>query len=139
MITMIVLTICFALFGSLGVALAFMADRKPSKSKARLAICSCACLSLFLFFASGAFLIPLSSVAAKANRDIEERRADYLELREEYVYVVENYPDLVEPLGYDDKIEEFNSHIRYANANKDDPWIGLYVDKAWLGIEEIEL
>lgn len=82
----------------------------------------------------------LSIAAITVNCGEAGRHAKYQVKREVLAYRLENRDQhIVEDLELYDDILEFNSHVVYAREYADDPWIGLYVDKAWLGIDEIEL
>lgn len=97
-------------------------------------------MSTVLATVAGVPSIVLSIVAAWSNNYIEERRAQHEVQREMLVYRLENRdPYIVEALDLYNEILEFNSGIAYVKSYENDPWVGLFVDKAWLGIEEIDL
>lgn len=141
MITMIiVLSVLGALVlaAAVAFALAFFSGKREMlddilNSSAFVAFCG-------VTFADFVALAVLSILAISANAYVEERRAQYEAEREVLAYRLENRDKhIVEDLELYDDILEFNSNVVYAREYADDPWIGLYVDKAWLGIEEIEL
>lgn len=97
-------------------------------------------MSTVLATVAGVPSIVLSIAAAASNNYIEERRAQYEVQREVLVYRLENRdPYIVEALELYNEVLEFNSGIAHAKSYANDPWVGLFVDKAWLGIEEIDL
>lgn len=87
-----------------------------------------------------ALLTILSSLAIHLNVNIEGRHAEYEAERKVLAYRLENQEQhIVEDLELYSDILEFNSSVAYVRETADNPWIGLFVDKAWLGVEEIEL
>ncbi len=38
-----------------------------------------------------------------------------------------------------EEVNEFNSGVYFVQCNKDDVWIGLFTDKAYIGIEPIDI